>query len=232
MQHSTSRSFRDPAIPDGEETRYLGSVDGKELGSGTIAVSHSARGYLQRTDARLGAHGSFDLEMEFAREEGRLLAESYRLDTFWRDRLASREEGFFREVEVLHFGGKMGVYPTSVTPLLGCAIALRGLDFSGREKRSLALWLANTVHWELGAHVEKAETIEVEAGRFDAWRVRVRPRFDAVNKQLDGLVGFFLPPFLLHFDQKAPHRMLRFEFPTGPFPWNPRALVQAVELIR
>ena len=36
-----------------------------------------------------------------------------------------------------------------------------------------------------------------------------------------------LPPFRIHFDAEPPHRFLRFSFPTGPFPWNPRGLIEA-----
>ncbi|MDQ1446852.1 MAG: hypothetical protein QOI20_3316, partial [Acidimicrobiaceae bacterium] len=44
------------------------------------------------------------------------------------------------------------------------------------------------------------------------------------------VVQLLLPPFVLHFEEGPPHRFLRFSFPTGPFPWNPRGLIEATEL--
>jgi hypothetical protein len=80
--------------------------------------------------------------------------------------------------------------------------------------------------------VERRERVALPAGTFDAWRVRARPSFHAIAGALDRIVGLLLPPFVVHFDARPPHRFLRFAFPTGPFPWNPRAVVEATELGR
>ena len=94
----------------------------------------------------------------------------------------------------------------------------------------MPIWLANTVFWEISLHVEKHETVTVPAGTFDAWRVRARPSFEQIGTALDRLVGALLPPFVLHFEAQPTHRFLRFEFPTGPFRWNPRGVIEATEL--
>jgi hypothetical protein len=70
----------------------------------------------------------------------------------------------------------------------------------------------------------------VPAGRFDSWRVRARPSFEQISGALDRVAAMVIPPFLLHFQAEASHRFLRFEFPTGPFPWNPRGVIEATEL--
>jgi hypothetical protein len=85
-------------------------------------------------------------------------------------------------------------------------------------------------NWEIDSKVERRERVGVAAGELDAWRVRVRPSFHAVASALDRIVGLLLPPFVVHFAADPPHRFLRFEFPTGPFPWNPRAVIEATEL--
>jgi hypothetical protein len=142
----------------------------------------------------------------------------------------AREEGWFRDVSALGWGGEIERYPSDTAPLLGCALMLRGLEFERGSRRSFTLWLANTAYWEIDVRVEKRERVSVPAGSFDAWRVRVRPSFDAVSGALDRVVALLLPPFVLHFAAEPSHRFLRFEFPTGPFPWNPRAVIEALEL--
>lgn len=78
--------------------------------------------------------------------------------------------------------------------------------------------------------MEKRETARVPAGDLEAWRVRVRPSFAQISGVLDKVVGGLLPPFVLHFEAAPPHRMVRFSFPTGPMPWNPKGLIEATEL--
>jgi hypothetical protein len=173
---------------------------------------------------------AYRLEFDALRRRGQLLADRYRLDTAHGDRPVAAEEGWFRDVSVLGWGGELERYPSDVVPLLGCAVMLRGLDFERGAERSFALWLANTVYWEVALKVERRERVTVPAGGFDAWRVRARPSFHMVAGALDRIIGMLLPPFVLHFAADAPHRFLRFEFPTGPFPWNPRGLIEATEL--
>jgi hypothetical protein len=130
---------------------------------------------------------------------------------------------------VLQWGGTLEPYPRDVTPLLGCALALRGLDFERGARRSFSLWLANTVWWEVNLRVEKLEEMELPTGSARAWRVRARPHFGQIAGRLDRIVQLLLPPFTIHFEEQPPHRFLRFSFPTGPFPWNPRGLIEATE---
>jgi hypothetical protein len=222
--------FRDPGIPDGERTAYRGTIDGREAGSGVLVLEASDDRYVQRIEARLEDGYGLELEMSFARLNGTLRAEHYRLDSRDGDSPVAHEEGWFRGVRGLHWGGAIQGYPANVTPLLGAAIAMRGLEFERGVRHSFALWLANTVWWEVEAHVEKRERIEIAAGTFDAWRVDVAPRFDAVGKALNRVIAAILPPFRAHFDAAEPHRFLRFSFPTGPFPWNPRGLIEATEV--
>lgn len=222
--------FRDPGIPDGERTAYRGTIDRREAGSGVLVLEASAERYVQRIEAQLEDGYGLELEMSFARVNGTLRAEHYRLDSSDGDSPVAHEEGWFRGVRGLHWGGAIQGYPANVTPLLGCAIAMRGLELERGVRHSFALWLANTVWWEVEAHVEKRERIEIAAGTFEAWRVDVAPRFDAVGKALNRVIAAILPPFRVHFDAAEPHRFLRFSFPTGPFPWNPRGMIEATEL--
>lgn len=226
---SAEGAFRDPGIPDGERTRYRGSIDGREAGTGTLTVEASEDAYVQRLESTVEGTARGVLEMRLARRRGAILAERYRLETFDCDRPVSVEEGWFRDVRVLHFGGGVEPYARDVMPLLACAVGLRGLDFSRGAQRTFPIWLSNSVFWEISLRVERAEPVTVPAGTFEAWRVRARPSFEAVHRQLDRVVGVFLPPFVLHFEREAPHRFLRFAFPTGPFPWNPRGLIEATE---
>ncbi|MFL5779930.1 MAG: hypothetical protein ACJ760_01315 [Thermoleophilaceae bacterium] len=173
---------------------------------------------------------AYELEFEVIRRRGQLLAEHYRLETAHGERPVAVEEGWFRDVAVLGWGGAIERYPSDVAPLVGCALMLRGLDFERGAERSVSIWLANSVHWEVALKVERRERVEVPAGAFEAWRVRARPSFHAIGGALDRIVGLLLPPFIVHFDAEPPHRFLRFAFPTGPFPWNPRAVIEATGL--
>ena len=222
--------FGDPDIPDGEETTYRGLIDGSEVGRGTNRIARSDDGYRQTLSMSIRGDAVYSAEIEFRSTGGTIAAESYRLDTRYRDQPVAVEEGQFRGVKVLQWGGVLEPYPRDVAPLLGCAVALRGLDFERGARRSFSLWLANTVWWEGNTRVEKLEDVELPAGSARAWRVRVRPHFGHIAGRLDRIVQLLLPPFVLHFEEKPPHRFLRFSFPTGPFPWNPRGLIEAVEL--
>jgi hypothetical protein len=224
----------DPDIPDGELTRYRGVVGDEEVGGGSHrveCVEEAGRpSYRQLISIALSDGVAYELETLFRRQRGVLVAESYRAETSYHGEPVALEEGRFRGVKILQWGGVIESYPRDITPLLGCALALRGLEFERGARRPLSLWLANTVYWEIETRVERIEQVEVPAGRRRAWRVRARPSFARIAGPLDRLVAMVLPPFVLHFDAEPPHVFLRFEFPTGPFPWNPRGLIEALEL--
>ena len=222
--------FRDPGIPDGEATSFRGLVGDEVAGTGDMVVEARDGEYVQRLTSRIGEAISGELEMRFGRVNGTVVADHYRLQTFDGEQPVSVEEGWFRDRHVLQWGGEAQPYPRSVTPLLGCGVALRGLEFREGSRHRFALWLANSAFWDVEVQVERRQRIDVPAGPFDAWRVRARPRFDAVAGPLDALVGAVLPPFRLHFDAAPPHRFLRFSFPTGPFPWNPRGVIEATKI--
>ncbi|MEJ7787382.1 MAG: hypothetical protein WKF96_21470 [Solirubrobacteraceae bacterium] len=222
--------FIDPGIPDGETSVYRGSVKGEIVGEGTLRVEAAADAYVQRIDMLALEELDYALELRFARRDGFIHAEHYALRTHYRGEPVAVEEGWFRNVRVLHWGAELISYPRDIAPLLGCAVALRGLDFAKGTRRTCSLWLANTVFWDLELRVERREDVEVPAGRYPAWRVRARPSFEQIGSALDKIVGALLPPFVLHFEASPPHRLLRFEFPTGPFRWNPRGVIEAVAL--
>lgn len=223
--------FRDPQIPDGEQTRYQATV-GKahERYDVLSTIEHDGdKRYRNRLDAELGPL-TMRVVQEFARRDGMLACESYVSEAKHEGRLVSREEGYFDGTSHLQFGGKVKPYPQDVMPLLAGLVGLRGLEFSRGAKRDVNLWLAFSVFWPLDVKVERRETVRVPAGELDAWRVRVRPSFAQISGLLDKVIGGLLPPFVLHFEAAHPHRMLRFVFPTGPLPWNPKGLIEATKL--
>ena len=128
------------------------------------------------------------------------------------------------------FGGAIGAYPADLVPWIGVPLALRGVQFEPGARIRFPVWLGNTVFWELAGRVGAPEPIEVPAGEFEAWRITLRVSFHAISPPIDRLVRAAVRPFRLHFDTGPTHRMLRFDFPTGPFPWNPRGLVEATAL--
>jgi hypothetical protein len=222
--------FRDPGIPDGERIAYGGRIGGDEVGHGEVGVEASGDRYVVRIATHIRDGFNQAVTIEFTRRRGLLRMESYRAESRDGDSPVAVEQGWFRDVRGLHWGGELVPYPTNVTALLGCAVALRGLEFERGERHHLALWLANTVWWEIALHVDRREQVEVPAGTFEAWRVSAHPQFEGIGQALNHVIQAILPPFRLHFETAPPHRFLRFSFPTGPFPWNPRGLIEATEL--
>ncbi|WP_297547194.1 DUF3108 domain-containing protein [Amycolatopsis sp.] len=225
-----AQPFRDPEIPDGEETGYQASVGKDERYHVVSRVERLGETHYRHSINADLAELELAVKQIFVRAKGFLAAESYCAETTHEGKVVSREEGYFRGTKHLQFGGQVKPFPGDVMPLLGGMVALRGLDFARGSKRTVDLWLAFSVFWQLEVRVERRETVRVPAGHLDAWRVRVRPSFSQISSLLDKVIGGLLPPFTLHFEAAAPHRMLRFEFPTGPLPWNPRGLVEATKL--
>ena len=220
--------FLDPGVPDAEETAYRGTIGGSPAGHGTHRIAATGEAYEQSLDMTILDEASYSATISWRRSDGHITAERYSLEASHRGRPVSSESGWFRGVKALHWGGALEPYPRDLSPLLGCALALRGLEFRRGARRSLSVWLASTVYWEIETRVEKVEEVALPGlGPLPAWRVRARPHFGHVAGALDRLVALVLPPFVLHFDADAPHRFLRFEFPTGPFPWNPRGVIEA-----
>jgi hypothetical protein len=222
--------FKDPGIPDGERTVFRGTIDGKDAGTGVLTIVATDDAYTGRIDGTILDGFKLAVEMGFSRGRGMVRAESYRLESRDGDKLISIEEGRFRDVRGLHWGGELEPYPSNITPLLGGAIALRGLEFVKGEKHKTAVWLANSVWWEISAHVDRRERIDLPSGSIEAWRVTAAPQFEGIGSALNRIVQAILPPFRAHFEADPPHRFVRFSFPTGPFPWNPRGLIEATEL--
>jgi hypothetical protein len=227
--------FNDPEIPHGERTVYRALVGGDEAGSGEVLVEHVSEGgrelYRQAVVARVRGAAELRTETTFRRRSGTIHAESHRMvTTNGGDEPFATEEARFRDVKVLGWGAEIESFPRDVAPLLGCGLALRGLEFEAGAERSFSVWLVNAIHWQVDAKVEKQETVEVPAGKLKAWRVRLRPSFEQVDKALDKIMDMVMPPVVAHFAADAPHRLLRVQFPTGPFKWNPVGLIEAADL--
>jgi hypothetical protein len=227
--------FNDPGIPDGERTAYRVLIGGQEAGSGEVVVEaltdDGRELYRQSLTASVGGGVEWRAETTFRRRSGTIHAEDHRMQTFNEEPAPVAEElGRFRSVKVVQFGGELQPYPRDLAPLLGCAVALRGLEFEPGAERAFTAWLANSVCWEVGTRVEKQETVELPAGEHSAWRVRLRPSFEQVDNALDKLMDALMPPLVAHFAAPPPHRLLRFEFPTGPLKSNPPGLLEATEL--
>jgi hypothetical protein len=223
--------FLDPEIPDGERASYRGLVGGHEAGEGEIVVEHAPDRYRQTVVARVAGRAELRCSTVFRRRSGQIHAETCEMEVFdgSAEPLAS-ERARFRGVKVLQWGGEMESYPRDLSPLLACSLALRGLEFSAGARRSLSVWLAATVYWQVESRVEREEEVELPVGSLEAWRVRLRPSFEQVDKALDSLVDALMPPVVMHLETDPPHRFLRLQFPTGPFRWNPPGVIEATEL--
>lgn len=219
--------FRDPGIADGEKSVY--SVRVGEGSQGTELVSlieHDADSYLSSVETGSADSFSVKVEQRIRRAAGKMEIDSYKAETLFEDRLVSREEGYFAGTQHLQFGGELKPYPKGVMPLIGGLTLLRGLDFQRGAKSKLDLWLGFSICWPLEAKVEKRTRVDIAGGSFDAWQVRIRPGFSHINSLLDKVIAGFLPPFVAHFEAGGSHRLVRFSFPSGPLPWNPRGVLE------
>ncbi|MEV6063216.1 hypothetical protein [Nocardia asteroides] len=210
--------FRDPFIPDGEKSVYTvgpaGQPHGIEL---THVVTREKGGYRTLLEARPGSGSpplTLTIEQRFGRVGGRLRAEQYRAETRSGTTVVSREEANFVDTVHLPLGGVPGPFPADVMPVAGGLTLLRGLDFAEGLVETIEVWLAFSVHWPLVARVEKRTTVELATGAVPCWQVRLRPGFGQVNALLDKVIGTVLPPFVAHFEEAAPHRLVRLSFPT------------------
>jgi hypothetical protein len=227
--------FNDPDIPDGERTAYRGRVGGDEVATAEVLVERSGEGdrafYRQSVVAHVGGRLEVRAETTFRRRSGSIHAESHEMSTLDRDAApVAVESARFRGVKVLQWGAGLEPYPRDLTPLVGCVTALRGLDFEAGARRGFSVWLASSVYWTAEARVKRLERIDLPAGKMRAWRVPVRPNFEEIDRALDGLIQTLVPPVVFHFAAGPPHRLLRAEFPSGPFRWNPPGVIEATEL--
>lgn len=221
--------FRDPQARDGEKATYTGGVGRQDFASGSMTLAADEGSYTFTLNADVVGKINYVATTVFRREDGVIRVDSTSIETSHQGKVTARDEAWFNDVKTLQWGGEILAYPEDIVPILAVPFALRSSLHSG-VKRTVSLWLANTVHWEVFWKVEKLETIRVPAGEFRAWRVRLRPHFEHVAGPLDRIIALLLPPFILHFQEEAPNALLRFEFPTGPFPWNPKAIVEATSI--
>ncbi|MEU0543122.1 hypothetical protein ABZ319_24935 [Nocardia sp. NPDC005978] len=222
--------FRDPVIADGEKSLYrIRLGDDPEGGRIIGLVEQDGDAYVSCLEAGSADAYSAKVEQRIRRSGGRMDAESYQAASYFEGRMVSREEGYFIGTQHMQFGGKLAPFPRGVMPLLGGLTLLRGLDFRPGAKTKLDLWLAFSIHWPLEVKVEKRVRVDVPAGSVDAWQVRMRPSFSHVNGLLDKVISGLLPPFIGHFETSGAHRLVRFSFPSGPLPWQPRAVIELTD---
>ncbi|WP_157103744.1 hypothetical protein [Nocardia harenae] len=220
--------FRDPGIPDGEKSVYTVRVANQPAALELVnAIGHDRDGYRSITQVGSGDF-AVTVEQRFQRVGDRLRAASYRAETRSGGTVVSREEANFVGTTHLQFGGGIAPFPADLMPLAGGLTLLRGLDFAEGMEEELALWLAFSVHVPVTARVEQRAVIEVGAGEVECWQVRLRPRLSGLNALLEKMLSGFLPPAVAHIEVAAPHRMIRFGFPTGPMPWDPRGTMELV----
>ena len=223
--------FNDPVIPDGERTAYRGLVGENEAGAGEVAVAADDNSYRHTVVARIGERASVRAETVFRRRSGTIHAETHQMEMLDGDGApVATERARFRGPKVVHWGGELESFPRDLTPLLGAALALRGLEFEQGARRSFSAWAVSSIYWQVDTRVEKEETVNVPAGELPAWRVRLRPSFEQVDKALDSLMDSLMPPLVAHFEKDPPHRFLRLRFPTGPFRGNPPGVIEATDL--
>jgi hypothetical protein len=219
---SSARHMSDPGIVDGEQTTYRVDI-GHRRAAGWI--THVV--VCEENEYRTETVGEFDdvtvhIDQCFRRAHSTIAADRYNATTTNGHAVVSREEANFIDTRHLHFGGKIGPFPSELVPLAGGLTLLRGLDFRRGHSRTVDLWLGFSVTWPVEVRVAKKEKTVISGTSHEVWTVKVRPSFKKINSLLDKIVSGILPEFVLHFAAADAHRLLAMSFPTGPLPWDPR----------
>lgn len=223
--------LRDPDLDAPERTTFRALIDGEEIGSGTLTLRpEDDRTFVQEIEGQAFGRLSGSAVVRFRRRGGDLIAESQALDIKDKDRHVLTEEASFRDVQVPQIGGDIAGYPRPMVPAPALALAFRTLPLKEKAKFVPRLWLAAVVHWPLDVRVEKKERIEVPAGSFEAFRIRLRPSLVDVAQALDELSATVVPPVIAHVAVEPAGRLLRLSFPTGPARTDPTGLLEATEL--
>ena len=220
----------DPELAAPERTTYRALVGDEEVGGGALTLRPDGDEHLvQEIEGEAYGRLSGSVAVRFRRRGGTLIAVSQdaRLDD--RDRSVFRDEAHFRDVQVPQLGGELAGYPRAMVPAPAVALALRTLELEEKARFRPRVWVGAILHWPLDVRVERRETVSVPAGRFDAWKVRLRPSLVDVAQALDELSATVVPPVHAHVDA-ATGRLVRLAFPTGPGRTDPPGLLEAIDL--
>lgn len=229
----SARGFADPEIAEPERWSYRGVLRDQEIGRGTLSVVPHPDRYelsVELTGALSGVETAIETHVVLVRDGGRVRSDRYGTDARVEGehgRSSAHDEGRLRGVKALNWGGTVAEYPADIVPIIAVPIVLRGL-LAKNARIDFPLWLASVVYWPVHARVEGSARVDAPGGRVDAWKVRFRPDLHSVVGPLDRVVQPILPPFVGYFAKRTPNELVRFEFPTGPFPWNPRGAIELV----
>lgn len=213
-----------------ETTVFRATVGGDPIGAGTLTLRpEGARELVQEIAGEAFGRVTAVVETRFRRRGGELLAASQTIDLRDRERELYRSSGSFRDVQAPQFGGELSPYPRELLPAPALALALRTLPLAEKARFMPRLWLAAVVHWPLDLRVEKREPVELPAGAFDCWRIRLRPSLLGVAQALDELSANVVPPLVAHVAVDG-QRLVRLAFPTGSGRGDPPGLLEATEL--
>lgn len=226
MEHA----LPDPELEGPETTVFRATVDGEEVGSGTLTLRpDGAREFVQEIEGEAFGRLAGTVETRFRRRGGELLAASQASELRDREREVFRDSAAFRDVQVPQFGGEVMAYPREMVPAPALALALRVLPLADKARFLPRAWLTAIVHWPLDVRVEKRERVTVPAGSFESWRIRLRPSLLDVAQALDELSANVVPPVVAHVTVDG-QRLVRLAFPTGPGRADPPGLLEATEL--
>lgn len=220
----------DPNLDAEERTTFRGFIDGEEVGTGTLTLAApDGRTFTQEITGEAFGRLSGTATVTFRRRGEELHADTQSLLLEHKGKPVFTEEASFRDVQVPQLGGDIGAYPRTMVPAAGLAVALRTLPWADKAKFAPPVWLTAIVHWPLDVRVEKKEKLSTPAGKFEAWKVRIRPSLVDIAASLDELSANLVPPVTAHIDVKS-GRLLRVDFPTGPGRNDPRGYIEATEL--
>lgn len=220
----------DPELEAEETTAFRATVGGEEVGGGTLTLRpEGERELLQLIEGAAFGRVSGRAVVRFRRRGGELLAAAQEVELRDRERELYRASASFRDVQAPQLGGELSPYPRELLPAPALALALRTLPLKEKARFMPQVWLAAIVHWPLDLRVEKREPVEVPAGRFDCWRVRLRPSLLDVAQALDELSANVVPPLTAHVTVDG-QRLVRLAFPTGPARSDPPGRLEATSL--
>jgi len=138
------------------------------------------------------------------------------------------QDGSLVREELVNFRARGQGYPDDLLHAHVVELALRGIDFNTSYRNSFPIYLTSINIINMDLKVLGRETVEVPAGKFDCWKVEMKPHLeDWVGKIVANLLRSFTPNYIYWFAVDQNHHLVKYQGILGAI----GAPVQVVELV-
>lgn len=227
---SSHELIRAPSLGAEESIRYAISARAKRTfhtvldASDMLLPGNASRAQITTRKTSLDGADAVEVVTEFGMRKGQF-HESLTLRPQNGSLVAARlfrtlddNDNARRREERAVFGDGPIVLPPDAYPEIALPFLLRWQPID-KTRRSLHAWICDRFVAKVYYELARAHTLDVPAGRFDAHEVVMYPDLNdwvRLPSMLASLSKPFLPKYHMHYETRAPHRLVRFEGPFGP----------------